>query len=373
MPRRHRALLVALLTAALLWVTAPAFAALPDDVRSLVNQARADQGLPALAHDGGVAGVAQAWAQYMADSEDFRHNPDFGSQIPGGATAAAENIAMNSAPTPAAMHGQLMNSAGHRANILGDFTHIGVGYATTGSGTGYLVQVFATYPDRDGGSSDPAPSPAQSSPAQSSPSPSQSPSPSGPEPSQRPTGEASPAPSAQEVPAGWLGLGSSGQEVATLQQALASHGYDVVVDGDFGPNTRAAVLAFQTDSGLRADGLVGPQTRAALDDVANAAARSEDDPPDDERADDDETGDGAAGDGDVDEPRDGEAEQEREPEVRVTAVQPSGPPQLEAQVVDLRPGVLADPPVGALVATLGTAIVALGALALLRRRLLMRD
>ena len=36
------------------------------------------------------------------------------------------------------------------------------------------------------------------------------------------------------------------------------------IDGDFGKATYAAVIQFQTDHQLEADGIVGPITRAAL-------------------------------------------------------------------------------------------------------------
>jgi murein L,D-transpeptidase YcbB/YkuD len=62
-----------------------------------------------------------------------------------------------------------------------------------------------------------------------------------------------------------LKLGSSGDDVIAVQQALAQLGYDPgSVDGDFGPATQQAVVAFQTASGLTADGVVGPETLAAL-------------------------------------------------------------------------------------------------------------
>jgi peptidoglycan hydrolase-like protein with peptidoglycan-binding domain len=42
-------------------------------------------------------------------------------------------------------------------------------------------------------------------------------------------------------------------------------GYDPgKIDGDYGTSTTNAVIAFQKASGLTADGVVGPQTRAAL-------------------------------------------------------------------------------------------------------------
>jgi hypothetical protein len=53
--------------------------------------------------------------------------------------------------------------------------------------------------------------------------------------------------------------------VSQLQQALTSAGYKPgAVDGSFGEQTEAAVTAFQQDNGLSADGVVGPDTAAAL-------------------------------------------------------------------------------------------------------------
>ena len=53
-------------------------------------------------------------------------------------------------------------------------------------------------------------------------------------------------------------------KVRQLQELLNKHGYRLQVDGEFGPRTKAAVLDFQTDHKLTADGLVGPITWAAL-------------------------------------------------------------------------------------------------------------
>jgi peptidoglycan hydrolase-like protein with peptidoglycan-binding domain len=52
--------------------------------------------------------------------------------------------------------------------------------------------------------------------------------------------------------------------VRTLQRLLRQRGHTVVVDGIFGPETDAAVRAFQTAANLAVDGIVGPQTWGAL-------------------------------------------------------------------------------------------------------------
>ena len=59
-------------------------------------------------------------------------------------------------------------------------------------------------------------------------------------------------------------VGDQGSEIAEIQDQLASLGYDVVADGDFGPATAEAIKAFQADNGLEADGLVGEATYSAL-------------------------------------------------------------------------------------------------------------
>ncbi len=62
-----------------------------------------------------------------------------------------------------------------------------------------------------------------------------------------------------------LRLGSRGPYVQAVQLALRRSGYPVGdLDGIFGWRTQRAVLQFQRDHGLVADGIVGPKTQAAL-------------------------------------------------------------------------------------------------------------
>lgn len=60
-------------------------------------------------------------------------------------------------------------------------------------------------------------------------------------------------------------LGSKGELVKAMQKSLAVLGYFTgALDGDFGARTRAAVLAFQADNHLVADGIFGMLSREAL-------------------------------------------------------------------------------------------------------------
>ena len=74
--------------------------------------------------------------------------------------------------------------------------------------------------------------------------------------------------------------GSTGAVVRSLQQVLsngASGQWNTspdAIDGDFGPNTRASVQAFQTWGGVTSDGIVGDQTWAVSLHAASATLES---------------------------------------------------------------------------------------------------
>lgn len=58
-----------------------------------------------------------------------------------------------------------------------------------------------------------------------------------------------------------LANGSSGTEVSAMQQPLKNAGlYSGPIDGIFGPNTEAAVRAYQSSRGVTSDGIVGDET-----------------------------------------------------------------------------------------------------------------
>ena len=60
------------------------------------------------------------------------------------------------------------------------------------------------------------------------------------------------------------GSGTVSSAVAGIQYLLRTHGHPVTADGSYGAATRAAVTAFQSASGVVADGVVGPVTWARL-------------------------------------------------------------------------------------------------------------
>lgn len=64
-----------------------------------------------------------------------------------------------------------------------------------------------------------------------------------------------------------LSIGSSGEEVRKLQNALINAGYNVGstgADGKYGANTQSAVKQYQKDMGISADGIAGKLTQSAL-------------------------------------------------------------------------------------------------------------
>lgn len=78
-----------------------------------------------------------------------------------------------------------------------------------------------------------------------------------------------------------LKRGCKGEDVAELQAALVSLGYDCGsygesrngIDGDFGNTTQAAVKAMQTDAGIEADGIYGPDSHLALTAMKSAGSK----------------------------------------------------------------------------------------------------
>ena len=118
----------------------------------LVNQERTKNGLSALTVDLQVARVAGIKSQDMADNNYFSHNsPTYGSPFDMlksfgiSYLHAGENLAGNQSVEKA--HTALMNSSGHRQNILSpNFTHIGVGVRASDKYGFLYTQLFISKP-----------------------------------------------------------------------------------------------------------------------------------------------------------------------------------------------------------------------------------
>uniref|UniRef100_UPI00272C932E CAP domain-containing protein n=1 Tax=Microcella sp. TaxID=1913979 RepID=UPI00272C932E len=130
---------------------------------SLLNQARNGEGRSSLERMAALDAVALEWAKAMAASGTLSHNQSLSSQIPGGWSFIGENVARGY-PSGSAMHEGWWNSSGHRANMLGDFTDVGIAFLSAGGST-WGVQVFARYGASLPPYSAPAPAPAQPAPA----------------------------------------------------------------------------------------------------------------------------------------------------------------------------------------------------------------
>ncbi len=77
----------------------------------------------------------------------------------------------------------------------------------------------------------------------------------------------------QPTPVPVLRSGAQGMAVWQMQERLQALGfYTRTVDGQFGPATREAVIAFQRQHGLMADGIVGEETREMMDSSAAQTA-----------------------------------------------------------------------------------------------------
>ncbi len=115
----------------------------------LVNKERVSRGFPALSFDEKLRGIARLHSGDMLTRGYFSHYSPEGKTVADRALAAGidflvvgENLAY--APDVESAHKGLMNSEGHRANILSpDFSKIGIGVMDGGVYGRMFTQVFA--------------------------------------------------------------------------------------------------------------------------------------------------------------------------------------------------------------------------------------
>ncbi|MEO6534162.1 MAG: cell wall-binding repeat-containing protein [Pseudolysinimonas sp.] len=147
---RRRIAVVLVATAAVLGsvlvpMTAQASTSVADAVARILadtNALRAAGGLAPLTESTAMDTVAQNWSAAMYAANAMTHNPNYSTQIPSGWTGAGENIAYGYSYTTVveAWH----QSAGHYANIMGNYNAIGIGYYES-NGVTYFTQDFGKY------------------------------------------------------------------------------------------------------------------------------------------------------------------------------------------------------------------------------------
>ena len=99
-------------------------------VAARTNDARAKRGLGPLSADASLMNGARRQASWMARNRNLSHGQ-----------GATENIAMGQSSASEAV-ADWMRSDGHRANILGSHSRIGVAMARAADGTVYWCQQF---------------------------------------------------------------------------------------------------------------------------------------------------------------------------------------------------------------------------------------
>lgn len=117
----------------------------------LVNQTRADEGIPQIVPDARLADIARAYSAEMRDRGFFSHvdpeGDDFVDRLRAGGvvfTAAGENLAMvtDSGDPAGFAHAGFLRNPEHRRNILdANLTHGGVGVAREDA-TYWITQLF---------------------------------------------------------------------------------------------------------------------------------------------------------------------------------------------------------------------------------------
>ena len=115
---------------------------------NLLNQDRNNNGLAALTLDPELCRIARIKSADMRDNNYFAHeSPTYGrvgemlKRFGYAYSAAGENIAHHANVDKA--QAAFMSSSGHRANILGNWTKVGIGIVTDANGYIYATQIFA--------------------------------------------------------------------------------------------------------------------------------------------------------------------------------------------------------------------------------------
>jgi len=117
----------------------PALAGAESQFVSKINASRVAAGLAPLEVYWDLTDDARAQSARMAAKGEIFHNPGLASST-GVWAALGENVGVG--PDVSSLHTAFMASAGHRANILGDYNYIGVGVTVDEDGLVWATMVF---------------------------------------------------------------------------------------------------------------------------------------------------------------------------------------------------------------------------------------
>jgi uncharacterized protein YkwD len=109
------------------------------DFASKINSHRSSNGHSSLSRAGSLDSYARSWAKQMADNGQISHS-NVGSLIPPW-SSVGENVGTGGSVSD--IFDALRSSSGHNSNMLGDFTHMGIGVYKDGSGQLWTAHVFA--------------------------------------------------------------------------------------------------------------------------------------------------------------------------------------------------------------------------------------
>lgn len=133
------AVTAAIVLVALVAVPGIARADTGSNVTAATNQARHAAGLAPLSVSGDLVAAATAHAKAMASSGVLAHTVHLGSGLCCWQTVG-ENVGRGS--SAGLIEAAFLASPAHRANILGDYTQVGIGYAVDGRGQVWISELF---------------------------------------------------------------------------------------------------------------------------------------------------------------------------------------------------------------------------------------
>ena len=161
--RRWTTFLLVVFVSAGVGLAASADSGTESEFLSLINSTRASNGLAPLEMEGGLQSHARIHTQDMIAAADIFHSSEAELAAAGGSgwSRIGENVGRGQSPS--SLHGAFMGSSGHKANILGDYNHIGIG---TDSAEGYLyvTVVFMKVGESAPLSTEPPPAPETPAP-----------------------------------------------------------------------------------------------------------------------------------------------------------------------------------------------------------------